>query len=72
MASASRTLTRALRTASTPTFRSARVAAPQAFRQQYQRRGYASQPDSQPDKYEGNPSGMLYGAGALLAIAGGW
>jgi len=75
MASASRTFTRALRTASTPTLRTtsrtARVAAP-AFRQHNQRRGYASQPDSQPDKYEGNPRGMLWGAGALLAVATGY
>jgi cytochrome c peroxidase len=73
MASASRILTRALRTASTPshraTSRPVRVAAP-TFRQQYQRRGYASQPEAQPDRYEGNPNGMMYGAGALLAVAG--
>lgn len=76
MASASRTLTRALRTAATPTLRTTarpvRLAAPQAFRQQYQRRGYASGPEPQTDKYEGNPNGMMYGAGALLAVAGGY
>ncbi|KAF2692096.1 class II peroxidase [Lentithecium fluviatile CBS 122367] len=80
MASASRTLTRALRTASTPTFRTTSrttsrttrfVAPQQAFRQQYQRRGFASREDH-PDKYEGNPSGMLWGAGALIAVAGGY
>lgn len=75
-ATASRSFSRALRTAA-PTFRttstrsSARfVAAPhQAFRQQW-RRGYASQEGG--DKYEGNPRGMLWGAGALVAIAGGY
>jgi cytochrome c peroxidase len=73
MASASRTLTRALRTARTPALRTtARVAAPQPFRQYQQRRGYASEPESQPDKYEGNPRGMLWGASALLAVATGY
>ncbi|KAL1612357.1 heme peroxidase [Paraconiothyrium brasiliense] len=76
MASASRSFTRALRTAA-PTFRttstrSARFVAPQqAFRQQHQRRGYASE-ESAKDKYEGNPNGMLYGAGALAAVAAGY
>lgn len=75
MASASRTFTRALRTQAptlrtTPT-RSARFVAPQIFRQHYQRRGYASE-EPVKDKYEGNPSGMLYGAGALAAIAAGY
>ncbi|KAJ4294483.1 heme peroxidase [Kalmusia sp. IMI 367209] len=76
MASASRSFTRALRTAvpsirSTST-RSARFVAPQqAFRQQYQRRGYASE-ESQADKYEGNPKGLIYGAGVLFASAIGY
>ena len=76
MASVSRTFTRALRTAP-PTLRnastrSARFVAPQqAFRQQYQRRGYASE-EPIKEKYEGNPNGMLYGAGALAAIAAGY
>ena len=78
MASASRTFTRALRTAA-PSFRSAAtrpaarfVAPQQAFRQQDQRRGYASSSEDGPDKYEGNPSGMLWGAGGLLAVAAGY
>lgn len=75
MASASRSFTRALRTAApsihTTSTRSARFVAPQqAFRQQYQRRGYASEEPS--DKYEGNPSGLIYGAGALAAVAAGY
>lgn len=75
MASASRSFTRALRTAApslrTASTRSARfVAPPQAFRQQYQRRGYAS--EEPKDKYEGNPSGLIYGAGALAAAAAGY
>lgn len=74
MASASRSFTRALRTAA-PSFRStpvrsARFAIPQQTFRQF-RRGYASGPEP-ADKYEGNPTGMLYGAGALLAIAGGY
>jgi cytochrome c peroxidase len=76
MASASRSFTRALRTAA-PAFRStstrsARFVAPQqAFRQQYQRRGYASE-EPPKDKYEGNPSGLIYAAGALAAAAAGY
>lgn len=75
MASASRTLARALRTASTPAFRTAprtaRFVAPQqAFRQQ--RRGYASQEEVPKEKYEGNPQGMIWGAGILFAIASGY
>ncbi|KAK7181505.1 heme peroxidase [Paraphaeosphaeria sporulosa] len=75
MASASRSFTRALRTAApsfrTTSTRSARFVAPQhAFRQQYQRRGYASKEPK--DKYEGNPSGLIYGAGALAAVAAGY
>lgn len=75
MASASRTFARALRTTSTPTLRTtsrnARFAAPQqAFRQQ--RRGYASQQEAPKEKYEGNPRGMIWGAGVLFAIASGY
>jgi cytochrome c peroxidase len=76
MASASRTFTRALRAA--PTFRatsthSARYAVPVgAFRQQ-QRRGYAKfENEDGPDRYEGNPKGMIYGAAALVAGAAGY
>lgn len=75
MASASRAFNRALRTAApslrtTSTRSSARFVAPaqNAFRQQ--RRGYASDKESGPDKYEGNPTGLAWGAGALLAAAG--
>lgn len=77
MATASRTFTRALRTAG-PSFRpttarSARYAVPtQAFRSQQQRRGYATSSEDGPDKYDGNPKGMLFGAGALLAVAAGY
>lgn len=74
MASASRSFSRALRTAA-PSFRTtatrspARFVAPaqNAFRSQ--RRGYASQEDG-PDKHEGNPTGLAWGAGALLLGAG--
>jgi cytochrome c peroxidase len=75
MASASRTFSRALRTAApsfrTTSSRSARFIAPSqtAFRQQWQR-GYATEKDVHKDKYEGNPTGMLVGAAALLATAG--
>jgi cytochrome c peroxidase len=72
MASASRTFSRALRTA-VPSVRttarsSARFVAPTqtVFRQQ--RRGYASE-ENGPDKHEGNPTGLIWGAGALLAGA---
>jgi cytochrome c peroxidase len=74
MASASRTVSRALRTA-TPTLRatttrSARFVAPSqsAFRKQWQR-GYATSSEDGPDKFEGNPTGLIWGAGALLATA---
>lgn len=73
MASASRTFTRALRTAApalrTPATHSSRFVAPaqRAFRQQWQR-GYATGQE-EPDKYEGNPRGLIWGAGALLAGA---
>jgi cytochrome c peroxidase len=76
MASASRSFSRALRTAA-PSLRttarsSARFAAPAqgAFRQQW-RRGYATE-NEPADKYEGNPKGMIWGAGALLAAAAGY
>jgi cytochrome c peroxidase len=75
MASASRTFSRALRTAA-PTLRSTatrsvRFAAPSqtTFRRQWQR-GYASSSEEGPDKYEGNPTGLIVGAAALLAGAG--
>jgi cytochrome c peroxidase len=75
MAPASRTFTRFLRTTPsirTPTARTARLAIPtQVFRQQT-RRTYASPADNGPDKFEGNPNGMLYGAGALLLGAAGY
>lgn len=80
MASASRSFTRALRTAA-PSFRatstrsSARFVAPtqSAFRQQWQR-GYASGKETEDgaDKYEGNPTGLIAGAIALLAGAGAY
>jgi cytochrome c peroxidase len=77
MASASRTFSHALRTAapsvrSTAT-RSARFVAPSqtAFRKQWQR-GYASSSEGGQEKYDGNPTGLIWGAGALLAVAGGY
>jgi cytochrome c peroxidase len=76
MASASRTFSRALRTAA-PTFRStttrsARFVAPSQTAQKQWQRGYASLPGPEEgkDKYEGNPTGLIWGAGALLAGAG--
>lgn len=75
MASASRTFSRALRTTAPTlrsiTTRSARFAAPSqtTFRKQWQR-GYASSNEEGPDKYEGNPTGLIVGAAALLAGAG--
>lgn len=76
MASASRSFSRALRTAApsfrTTSTRSARFAAPQqTFRQQW-RRGYASGEQEPADKFEGNPTGLIWGAGALVALAGGY
>jgi cytochrome c peroxidase len=73
MASASRTFTRALRAAG-PSFRpttarSARYVVPQAFRSQ--QRGYSSANEG-GEKYQGNPKGLLYGAGALVAGAAGY
>ncbi|KAH4252689.1 peroxidase [Parastagonospora nodorum] len=77
MASASRNFSRALRTAA-PSFRAtttrpARFAAPSqpAFRKQWQR-SYASSSEGGSEKYEGNPSGMIAGAAALLAVAAGY
>ncbi|KAF1960360.1 heme peroxidase [Byssothecium circinans] len=73
MASASRALTRALRT-TTPslrtTARTARFAAP--AQSHYQRRTYSSPAPEQPDKYEGNPKGLIWGGGALFALAAGY
>ncbi|KAF2018175.1 class II peroxidase [Aaosphaeria arxii CBS 175.79] len=75
MASASRCFTRALRTTAptlrSTTTRSARFAIPQQTFRQQSRRGYASQPE-QADTYEGNPSAMMWGAGALLVGAAGY
>ena len=53
----------------TSTRSSARFVAPtqNAFRSQ--QRGYASQQEG-PDKHEGNPTGLAWGAGALLVGAG--
>lgn len=77
MASASRSFSRALRTAA-PSLRpatrhSARFVAPaqNAFGKQWQR-GYATGNEEPADKYEGNPTGMFVGAGALLLGAAGW
>ncbi|KAG9205383.1 heme peroxidase [Epicoccum nigrum] len=75
MASASRTFSRALRTAApsfrSTTTRSARFAVPaqNAFRS---RRGYATGNEEAKDKYEGNPTGMFVGAGILLVGAAGY
>ncbi|KAI8934257.1 heme peroxidase [Plenodomus lindquistii] len=74
MASASRTFSRALRTAApslrTTAHSSARFVAPaqKTFGKQWQR-GYASGKEEAQDKYEGNPTGLIYGAGALLVGA---
>ena len=74
MASASRTLTRALRSAAPlRTSNSARLAIPtQPIRHHYQRRAYSTPAPEQPDKYEGNPTGLLWGAGALAALGVGY
>ncbi|KAF2872507.1 heme peroxidase [Massariosphaeria phaeospora] len=77
MATASRSFTRALRTAApalrTAPARSSRFAAPQQTFRQQGRRGYASGGEKEgADKYPGNPSGLIYGAGALLAAASGY
>lgn len=76
MASASRNFGRALRTA-VPSLRTTARSSPRfvattqsAFRQQW-RRGYASEKEAS-DKYEGNPKGMIWGAGALIAAAAGY
>jgi cytochrome c peroxidase len=78
MATASRSFTRALRTAGpnfrTTSTRSARFIAPQqAFRQQ-SRRGYATgnEGPEPSDKYEGSPKSMIWGAGGLIAVAAGY
>lgn len=78
MASASRTISRALRSAA-PSFRttttrsSVRFLSPaqNAFGKQWQR-GYATGKDEGQDRFEGNPTGLLLGAGALLAGAAGY
>jgi cytochrome c peroxidase len=78
MASATRAFTRALRATAvpslrTPTARSSRFIAPtQAFRQQQSRRGYASGPQEPEEKYEGNPTGLIIGATALVLGAVGY
>lgn len=74
MATASRSFTRALRTAA-PTFRttstrSARFVIPQQTFRQQSHRGYAS--EEGPDKYEGNPKGLIWGAGGLIVAAVGY
>jgi cytochrome c peroxidase len=75
MASVSRTFNRALRTAApslrATSTRSSRFIVPSqtAFRQQSQR-GYATGQEDGPDKFEGNPTGLIFGAGALLVGAG--
>ncbi|KAF2797907.1 class II peroxidase [Melanomma pulvis-pyrius CBS 109.77] len=76
MASASRSFARALRTAApslrTPSTRTARFVAPtQAVRQQW-RRGYASGNQESNEKYEGNPTGLIFGATALVVGAVGY
>jgi cytochrome c peroxidase len=73
---ASRGFSRALRSAA-PAFRStatrsARFAAPAQNAFQQSRRGYATGNEEPADKYEGNPTGMFWGAGALLVGAAGW
>jgi len=76
MASASRGLARALRPANSP-FRalaapSPRFLAPrQAIRPQW-RRGYASGHQAPADKHEGNPTGLIAGAAALVVGAVGY
>ncbi|KAF2117745.1 heme peroxidase [Lophiotrema nucula] len=75
MATASRSFTRALRTA-TPTFRttstrSARFAVPQHVFRQQSRRGYASG-NGGAEKADDSPKSLLYGAGALIVSAGAW
>lgn len=76
MASASRSFTRALRAAPssvrTTSTRSARFVVPQQTFRQQSRRGYASANENGPDKYEGNPKGLIWGAGGLLAVAAGY
>ncbi|KAG9190697.1 Cytochrome c peroxidase [Alternaria panax] len=73
MASASRSFSRALRTAA-PSIRtastrsSARFVTPTRKALGNQQRGYASHEG--PDKHEGNPTGLAWGAGVLLVGAG--
>jgi len=77
MTSTSRSLSRALRTTApsfrSTTTRSSRFIAPSqtAFRTQWQR-SYATgqEQETGKDKFEGNPTGLLFGAGALVATAG--
>ncbi|KAF2005011.1 class II peroxidase [Amniculicola lignicola CBS 123094] len=74
MASASRAFSRALRTSASPlrtTARATRVAAVSHPLRQQWRRGYASG-EKPGEEYEGNPTGMLVGAGALLLGAAGY
>jgi cytochrome c peroxidase len=76
MASTSRTLTRALRTAApslrSTTTRSSRLVAPSqtAFRSQWQRGYSTGHEEPNKDKFEGNPTGLILSAGALVAGAG--
>lgn len=75
MASASRSFSRALRTAA-PSFRtttarsSARFVAPVQNASRQWQRGYATEKEEGQDKYEGNPTGLIWGAGALLLGTG--
>jgi len=83
MASASRTFSRALRTAApssrtttattttTGSFVRFVAPAPNAFGKRWQR-GYATGKEDSPDKHEGNPAGLLWGAGALIVGAAGY
>jgi len=76
MASASRSFARALRAANvslrTPSTRTARFLAPQQTVRPQWRRGYASGQQEPSEKYEGNPSGLIVGAGALVIGAVGY
>jgi len=75
MASVSRTFTRALRTAA-PSFRatstrSSRFVAPsQATVRHQSQRAYKFGDENGPDRFEGNPTGLIAGAGALLVGVG--
>jgi cytochrome c peroxidase len=76
MASTSRSFTRALRTAApslrSTTTRLTRLVVPSqsAFRSQWQRGYSTGQEEPNKDKFEGNPTGLIVGAGALVAGAG--